>query len=171
MSLLNSKFDIVSVDNPMALAAIAQVLKVNNPPAIGSNGTPQPGVIPPGAIIEMNSAGEAVLAAAVDIVAAPLTAKLAFVTLDGNTDLSGSFVQKLTVLAGGFTMLTDQFVSGPAFLPGSQVSYGPAGATAGKVVARTVATQPLLGVVGPAGLNSVTGVLQVIVPQGAGLAG
>ena len=170
MSLLNSKFDIVSVDNPMALAAIAQVLKVNNPPAIGSNGTPQPGVIPPGAIIEMNSAGEAVLASAIDVVALPLTAKLAFVTLDGNTDLSGSFVQKLTVLAGGFTMLTDQFVAGPAFLPGSQVSYGSAG-TAGKVVARAAATQPLLGVVGPAGLNSVTGVLQVIVPQGAGLAG
>lgn len=169
MSLLNSKFDIVSVDNPMALAAIAQVLKVNNPPALGLNGTPQPGVIPPGAIIEMNSAGEAVLAAAVDVVAAPLTAKMAFVTLDGNTDLSGAFVQKLTVLAGGFTMLTDQFVAG-AYLPGLQVSYGAAGPNAGKVVLRTAATQPLLGVVGPAGLDSVNGVLQVIVPQGAGLA-
>lgn len=28
MSLLNSKFDIVSVDNPLALAALAQVLEV-----------------------------------------------------------------------------------------------------------------------------------------------
>lgn len=167
MSLLNSKFDIVSVDNPMALAAIAQVLKVNNPPAIGINGTPTPGVIPPGAIIEMNTAGEAVLANAVDVAAAPLTAKMAFVTLDGNTDVSGAFVQKLTVLAGGFTMLTDQFVAG-AYLPGAQVSYG-AGANAGKVILRTALTQPRLGVVGPAGLDTVNGVLQVIVPQGAGL--
>lgn len=169
MSLLNSKFDIVSVDNPQALAAIGQVLKVNNPPALGLNGTPTAGVIPPGAIIEMNTSGLAVLADAVDVSAAPLTAKMAFVTLDGNTDLSGAFVQKLTVLHGGFTMLTDQFVAGPAFLPGSQVSYG-AGVNAGKVIARTAVTQPLLGVVGPAGLDSVNGVLQVIVPQGAGLA-
>jgi len=168
MSLLNSKFDIVSVDNPMALAAIAQVLAVDSPPALGINGTPQPGVIPPGAIIEMNSTGKAVLASAVDVVAAPLTAKMAFVTLDGNTDLSGAFVQKLTVLAGGFTMLTDQFVAG-AYVPGAQVSYG-SGGNAGKVILRTAVTQPLLGVVGPAGLDSVNGVLQVIVPQGAGFA-
>jgi hypothetical protein len=167
MSLLNSKFDIVSVDNPLALAAIAQVLKVNNPPALGPSGTPVAGVIPPGAIIEMNSAGEAVLASAVDVEATPLAAKMAFVTLDGNTDFSGSFVQKLTVLAGGFTMVTDQYVAG-AYLPGAQVSYG-AGGDAGKVVLRTAATQPLLGVVGPAGLDSVNATLEVIVPQGAGL--
>lgn len=167
MSLLNSKFDIVSVDNPMALAAIAQVLKVNNPPALGVNGTPTAGVIPPGAIIEMNAAGEAVLADAVDVVAAPLNAKMAFVTLDGNKDYSGSWVQKLTVLHGGFTMLTDQFVAG-AYAPGKQVSYG-AGANAGKVILRTAATQPLLGVVGPGGLDTIEGVLQVIVHQGAGL--
>lgn len=170
MSLLNSKFDIVSVDNPMALAAIAQVLAVDSPPALGINGTPTPGTIPPGAIIEMNSAGKAVLASAVDVVAAPLTAKMAFVTLDGNKDLSGAFVQKLTVLAGGFTMLTDQYVAG-AFLPGLQVSYGTTGGgNAGKVILRTATTQPLLGVVGPAGLDTVNGVLQVIVPQGAGFA-
>lgn len=167
MSLLNSKFDIVSVDNPMALAAIAQVLAVNNPPALGVNGTPVAGVIPPGAVIEMNSTGKAVLADAIDVVATPLLAKMAFVTLDGNTDLSGAFVQKLTVLAGGFTMLTDQFVAG-AYLPGKQVSYG-AGGNAGKVILRTAATQPLFGVVGPDGLDSVNGTLQVIVPQHAGL--
>lgn len=168
MSLLNSKFDIVSVDNPMALAAIAQVLAVDSPPALGSEGTPTAGVIPPGAIIEMNSVGKAVLASAVNISGAgALNAKLAFVTLDGNTDFSGSFVQKLTVLAGGFTMLTDRFVAA-AYLPGLQVSYG-AGGNAGKIILRTEVTQPLLGVVGPAGLDLVNGVLQVIVPQGAGL--
>ncbi len=167
MSLLNSLFDIVSVDNPMALAAIAQVLPVNNPPAIGSNGTPAAGTIPPGAIIHMNTAGEAVLASAVDVDAAPLTASLAFVTLDGNTDISGAFVQKLTVLAGGFTMLTDQYVAG-AFAPGKQVTYGVT--VAGKVELRTAVTQPLLGVVGPNGYNVTLGTLEVIVPQGAGLA-
>ena len=163
MSLLNSKFDIVSVDNPLALAALAQVLEVLNPPALGTNGTPVPGSIPPGSIVMMDSStGKAVLASTPDISQA-VDRVLPFVTIDGNTDYSGSFVEKLTVLHGGFTMSTDQFtVAG--FTPGAPVTF-----ISGLVTLMSDRTkQQLFGFVGPAGYDAVNGVLQVIVPQGAG---
>lgn len=155
MSMLNSKFDIVSVDNPVALASLAQVLPVDSPPALGLNGTPQPGTIPPGAIVVMNSSGKAVLGTAA---ADP---QLVFVTVDGNMDFSGSFVQKLTCLHGGVTIKTDQFLAG-AYQPGLAVSF-----SAGKIKLK-VAGEQIIGFVGPGGLNSVDGVLEVILPQGAG---
>lgn len=155
MSLLNSKFDIVSVDNPVALASLAQVLPVDSPPSLGVNGTPQAGVIPPGAIVVMNSAGKAVLGST------GADPQLAFVTVDGNMDYSGAFVQKLTCLHGGVTIKTDQFVAG-AFLPGLPVSF-----SLGKVKLRAAGEQ-IIGFVGPGGLDAVEGVLEVILPQGAG---
>ena len=162
MSLLNSKFDIVSVDNPLAVAALAQVLEVDNPPAIGVNGTPTPGTIPPGAIVMMNSSGKAVLATSINPLAAlPV---LPFVTIDGNMDYSGAFVQKLTVFAGGYTMKTDQYTNA-AFLPGLPVTFA-----AGKVVLMVIGDlgiKQVFGFVGPGGLDTVEGVLEVIVPQGA----
>ena len=166
MSLLASKFDIVSVDNPVALAALAQVLAVTGGVTFNAEGTPIAGTIPAGAIVTMDhTTGAAIVAATPDISAA--NKELTFVVIDGNKDLSGSFVQKLTVLQGGFTMLTDQY-DADAFTPGLPVTFG-VGA-AGKVSLMTNrATQQLLGFVGPAGLDSVNGVLQVIVPQGCGL--
>lgn len=159
MSILNSKFDIVSVDNPVALAALAQVLAVPGGVTYNSEGTPIAGVIPAGAIVTMNGTGEAVLATTADVVASRLNAKMVFVTIDGNKDFSGSFVQKLTVLHGGFTMLTDQYDAG-AYTPGTLVSFN-----VGKIKIAG-ATDQIIGVVGPAGLDAVNGVLQVIVPQG-----
>lgn len=164
MSLLNSKFDIVSVDNPMALAALAQVLAVDSPPALPVSGTPAAGAIPPGAVVVMNASGKAVLATTPDISTAA-DKVLAFVTIDGNQDYSGAFVQKLTVLHGGFTMVTDQFVVGPAYAPGLPLTF-----TAGEVtLLSNKATQQLIGFVGPNGHNLTDGTLEVIVPQGAGL--
>lgn len=163
MSLLNSKFDIVSVDNPLAVSALAQVLEVDNPPALGSNGTPQPGTIPPGAIVKMNTSGKAVLATTPALGTPGTMPVLPFVTIDGNMDFSGSFVQKLTVFAGGYTMNTDQY-NVTSYTPGAPVTFD-----TGKV-RPAVAGDQLFGFVGPAGLDSVEGVLQVIVPQGAGLA-
>lgn len=157
MSLLNSKFDIVSVDNPTSLASLAQVLPVDSPPALGLNGTPQPGTIPPGAIVTMNTTGKAVLAT---VSSAP---QLVFVTVDGNTDFSGAFVQKLTCLHGGVTIKTDQFVAG-AYLPGNPVTFD-----TGKIKLPSAAGQQIIGFVGPGGLNTVDGVLEVILPQGAGV--
>lgn len=168
MSILNSKFDIVSVDNPVALAALAQVLTVPGGMTLNSEGTPVAGVIPAGAIVRMDAVtGEAVLATTGDVstnVAANAQNKvMTFVTIDGNKDFSGSFVQKLTVLHGGFTMLTDQYLAG-AYTPGKQVSFD-----TGKIkLADADGSDQIIGVVGPAGLDAVNGVLQVIVPQGGG---
>jgi len=165
MSILNSKFDIVSVDNPVALAALAQVLTVPGGMTLNSEGTPVAGSIPAGTIVAMDSSGFAVPAGTLDVVANRLNAQMVFVTIDGNKDFSGAFVQKLTVLHGGFTMLTDQYdvASGALNQPGWLVTF-----KAGKVH-RATANDQLFGVVGPAGLDAVNGVLQVIVPQGAGL--
>jgi hypothetical protein len=162
MSLLNSKFDIVSVDNPLAVAALAQVLEVDSPPALGANGTPTPGTIPPGAIVKMNSIGKAVLATTPALGTMATMPVLAFVTIDGNVDYSGAFVQKLTVFAGGYTMNTDQY-NVVAYTPGGALTFD-----TGKV-RPAVSGDQLFGFVGPAGLDSVEGVLQVIVPQGCGL--
>lgn len=159
MSLLASKFDIVSVDNPVALAALAQVLKVNGGMTLNSEGTPVAGSIPAGAIVKMNTTtGEAELATTGDITTR-LNTVMVFVTIDGNKDFSGAFVQKLTVLQGGFTMLTDQYDAG-AYTPGLLVTFN-----AGKIKLAG-ATDQFIGVVGPNGLDAVNGVLEVIVPQG-----
>ena len=158
MSILNSKFDIVSVDNPVALAALAQVLTVPGGMTLNSEGTPVAGVIPAGAIVTMDTDGTAILATTADVTTR-LNAKMVFVAIDGNKDFSGAFVQKLTVLQGGFTMLTDQYDSF-AYTPGMLVTFN-----AGKIK-EAGATSQFIGVVGPAGLDSVNGVLQVIVPQG-----
>lgn len=160
MSILSSKFDIVSVDNPVALAALAQVLNVTGGMTLNGEGTPVAGTIPAGAIVRMDTTtGAAVLATTGDVAAARLNTVMVFVAIDGNKDFSGAFVQKLTVLHGGFTMLTDQFDAG-AYTPGLPVSFN-----AGKIKLAG-ATDQFIGVVGPAGLDVVNGVLQVIVPQG-----
>lgn len=164
MSLLNSKFDIVSVDNPVAVAALAQVLSVTGGETFNANGTPVAGSIPAGTIVTMDhTTGFAVVGTTPDISAA--NKELPFVVIDGNMDFSGSFVQKLTVLQGGFTMETDQYDAG-AYTPGLPLTWG-VGA-AGKVSLMTNrVTQQLLGFV--FAYDAVNGVLTVIIPQGCGL--
>lgn len=167
MSILSSKFDIVSVDNPVALAALAQVLTVPGGMTLNSEGTPVAGVIPAGAIVKMDTDGTAILATTGDVssnVAANQANRvMPFVVIDGNKDFSGAFVQKLTVLQGGFTMLTDQYTAG-AYAPGAPCSF-----SAGKIVLANVnGANQIIGFVGPAGLDAVNGVLQVIVPQNNG---
>lgn len=169
MSILSSKFDIVSVENPVAVAALGIVLPANSAvvgsPVFNTNGTPTAGLVPPGAIVTMNSSGEAVLGTtAADIVTTRLGKQVAFVAIDGNMDYSGAFTNKITCLQGGFAMLTDQYTSGsPAvdFAPGKFVSF-----SAGKIIAAT-ATNQWIGVVGPAGYDAVEGTVQVLVPQGS----
>jgi hypothetical protein len=189
MSLLNSKFDITSVESPLAVAALAQVLEVAVGPASGlytgadvpnnfMGGTPLPGanLLVPGTIVMMDAAGKAVKAEApllfvegaagngkeIDAVLDPV---MPFVTIDGNTDYSGSFVRKLTVFQGGFTMQTDQLdATAGTFDIGKPVTF-----SAGKVVPRkgAHAGKQIYGFVGPAGHDTVSQTLQVIVPQGA----
>jgi len=188
MSLFQSKFDIVSVDNPVALAALAQVLEVGNigpasnlytgsgSPNDFSGGTPLQGGVSmlPGTIVLIGPDGKAILGdapilATYDDSHVPV---LPFVTIDGNTDYSGKFVRKITVFQGGFTMVTDQFSldtkgdgsEAGTFIPGHPVTF-----LGGKVIPRsgTSALRQIYGFVGPDGLNQAAGILQVIVPQGA----
>jgi len=166
MSLLNSKFDIVSVDNPLALAALAQVLESPTGMTLGVNGTPVAGDIPAGAIVTINPAnGKAALATtAADATTVALNRQLAFVVIDGDTDYSGAFVKKLTVLHGGFTMETDQFDGAiGGFTAGLPVTFD-----AGKI-RLAIEGEQILGFVGPNGGNTVSNVVQVIVPQGCGV--
>ena len=201
MSLLASKFDIQSVETPLAVAAVAQVFDIavagtvytDGASGAGdfSGGTPLSGstVINPGSIVAIGSDGKAALATAPDLWVAttgtaevanslvrkgtgsapnqsPVPALLPWVVIDGNTDFSGKFVRRVTALHGGMTILTDQVDTGPgSFTPGAPVTF-----VAGKITAQlgTSKLKQTLGFVGPLGLDS-NNVLQVIIPQGAGL--
>lgn len=160
MSLLNSKFDIVSVDNPLALAALAQVLESPTGMTLGPNGTPLPGTIPPGSIVEMGNDGKAQLATTANVTT-NLNKKMVFVALDGDQDYAGSFVKKITVLHGGFTMVTDVFDANGVYAPGVAVTF-----RNGKI-AQALETDQFIGFVGPQGLKD--GVVQILVPQGCGI--
>lgn len=173
MSLLNSHFDIVSVDNPVALASLAQVLETSTAVTYLPNGTPKPGDIAPGAIVTMEttgaSAGKAKLATS-ESGAAP---QLVFITVDGTQDFSGSFVRKLTVLHGGVTVETDQVTGAVgAFTKGAALSF-----VSGKLVPWSDGLQRI-GFVGPKGAWTVKVsanasedivVVQAILPQGCGI--
>lgn len=187
MSLLNSKFDITSVESPLAVAALAQVLDVAIPGGAqlysgtgdafqgGTPLTPDAIAYPPGTVVMMDANGKAVrcdcpvlFTAVPDAgsVAAGVDPVMPFVTIDGNTDYSGRFVRKLTVFQGGFTMQTDQYDVGTgAFAPGKPVTV-----VGGRIVPRQGANagRQIYGWVGPKGLDAVNGTLEVIVPQGAG---
>ena len=165
MSILSSKFDIVSVENAVAVAALGVVLPVAaaglGSPAFSINGTPTAGLIPPGSIVTMDAAGAAVLGSTGDIGTNPHTTKKMFFTvIDGNTDYSGAFTNKVTCLNGGFSMITDQYTAA-AFTIGAPVTV-----VGGKITLPTLATQQLYGVVGPLGYDTTEGTLHVLVPQG-----
>jgi hypothetical protein len=164
MSLLNSKFDIVSVDNPLALAALAQVLESPAGMTLGINGTPVAGTIPAGAIVTIDSNGKAALASTNVDARVIANRQLVFVAIDGDQDYSGSFVKKLTDLHGGYTMETDQLTPGLGrYAKGAPVTF-----SAGKVKPHE-ANEQIFGFVGPAGADSVKGIVQIIVPQGCGI--
>lgn len=178
MSLLNSKFDIVSVDNVVSLASLAQVLK-SGTMTLGANGTPTAGTFLPGAIVSMTAGGVAQLATTTDLTAAD--PQLVFVTVDGDADYSGAFVRKLTVLHGGVTIKTDQYRAldgaGAAitYAPGTPLTFHSgkvttvANAKAAATAGYGIPKPQLIGFVGPNGLDATEGVLEVILPQGAGV--
>ena len=212
MSVFASKFDVQSVETPLAVAAVAQVLDVAVGAVSGlytgagsvndfSGGTPLTGAvsISPGTIVSMNSSGQAapanapvlwVTATGNSEVANSFVRKasgagtlalkvLPFVVIDGNTDFSGKFSRRVTALHGGMTILTDQYTldtnyglggasngANGDFAPGLPVSF-----LGGKIVPAVLgaALRQIIGFVGPAGLDTVNGVLQVVIPQGSGL--
>jgi hypothetical protein len=162
MSLLNSNFDIITNDpHACALAGLMLMIPVASPPAPAVSGTPTPGVIGAGTIVAMDANGEAVVAdGAVNVAPSML-----FVAVDGDKDNDGAFVHVLTCLQGGGEILTEQYASG-VFVPGNPLACG-TGADVGKfVVPAGSATEQLYGIVGPLGLDTVKGVLDVLIPQG-----
>lgn len=166
MSILNSSFDVITHDPPEhAKAGLAMVLAVNSPPAVSGSGTPTAGVIPAGAIVIMNAAGQAIIA---DNNSATTNAPcLMFVTIDGDMDLDGSFVHKVTCIQGGIEIQTPQYVAA-VYNSGDMLTCGDSLATpteVGKFRAAASGEQ-IYGIVGPLGLNATKGCLDVIIPQG-----
>jgi hypothetical protein len=138
---------------------IADAIAAGNGPGVpNNNGTPAPGTILPGHIVEMNSAGNIVLGSSPDLTAE--FQKLFFVVHEGDDDFSGSFAGKIPTVHGGIRFDTELWNAG-AFAPRLPVI-----AVAGRVQLKGAFGDNIqaIGYVGPRGL--VDGVLDVIAPQG-----
>lgn len=164
MTLLNSKFDIDTHDpHPNALAGLMQVLEVKNPPAISPSGTPTPGVIGSGSIVIMDTDGKAILADNDD--AKTHAPALFFVAVDGDMDLDGAFVHKVTCIQGGAEFTVENYVAA-VYTPGQMLTCGhAAGSSIGQWRA-AVSGEQIYGIVGPRGLNAIENTLDVFLPQG-----
>lgn len=167
MSLLSgagSLFNVETIESPVALAGLVLNLSVASPPSptVNSQGTPVAGTILPGTIVVMNSSGLAALATAPDITAAEKV--MPFVVFDGNVDYSGAYVQKLTCIAGGIVFTTALFEAA-TYTPGLPLTFN-----AGQITPKTSFSdkRQIIGFVGPAGYDSVAGVVQVVMPQSIG---
>jgi uncharacterized protein YaiE (UPF0345 family) len=167
MTKFASKFDVVTHDpHPNALAGLMVVLEPYPLPSPLRNteGTPNPGTFEPGMVVMMNGDGKATLGIAPDTTAAnPI---LPFVTVDGDWDLDGAAVHRLTCIQGGLEIQTEKYTPDVAgFTPGEALTFGIA--TAGLFEKRG-ATNQIYGFVGPRGEYAVDGVdvLDVIIPQG-----
>ena len=172
MSLLNSQFDVISRDpHKNALAGLMVVLDVYGATspysALPASGTPVAGVIPAGAIVVMNTSGQAILA---NNDHTPTNFPcLMFITVDGDMDYDGSFVHKLTCIQGGgeFKLDTGNFVA-DTYLSGEMLTCGDdTGVTDESGMFRHAATdEQIYGIVGPDGYDSVNDTLSIIIPQG-----
>jgi hypothetical protein len=162
MTLLNNKFDVQTIDSPIATAALEMCLPVASPPSpsYDSQGTPVAGTIQPGSVVMMNAAGKLIAGEAPDLTAAERVVPM--VAFDGNVDKGGSLVQVVTCLLGGVVIKTDQ-VTGTSFTPGLPLTF-----SAGKFKATTgvADVHQRFGYVGPEGYDATNGVLHVIIPQG-----
>jgi hypothetical protein len=131
--------------------------------SLPASGTPQPGDIFPGAIVVMNANGNVVLADNADALTdAP---SLLFTVADGDQDLDGAFVGKVTCLQGGMELKLGEpnYVAG-AYAPGDLLSCA-SGADAGKFEA-AVAGEQIYAIVGSRGQDTTNNLLYVIVPAG-----
>ena len=164
MSDLNSLFDIVTRDpHPNALASLMVILDVSGASGPGTGGTPTPGTIGPGTIIMMDSSGEAVVGDSASW--ATSTPIMYMVAVDGDMDYDGAFLHRITCLQGGLQMSTEEFVAG-TYTPGEPLTVGTT-TEVGLLLGLTSAAEPLLGFVGPNGVNA-NGTLDVIMPQSNG---
>lgn len=133
--------------------------------SLPASGTPIAGPIPQGAIVVMNTSGEAILADNDD--ASTDFPTMMFVAIDGDQDFDGCFVHTVTCIHGGFEFKTDQYVAG-AYSPMDKLTCGDSGGgTDESGMFRAAAKgEQIYGFVGANGLDSTNGVLYVIIPQG-----
>lgn len=161
-------FDFAGCDpHAAARAGLMTTMEVEGAPgpydSLPASGTPIPGPIPQGAIVVMNGSGKAILADNDD--ASTDFPSMMFVAVDGDQDFDGCFVHTVTCIQGGFEFKTDQFTT---------AGYGPmdkltCGDTAGSDVGKfrlAAKGEQIYGFVGARGLDSINGVLYVIIPQG-----
>ena len=162
MSILTSKFDIITHDpHSNALASLVVVLDVYGAPAPSTGGTPTAGTIAAGSIVVMNSSGQAIVAD--NNLATTDAPCLMFIAADGDMDLDGAFVHKITCIQGGCEIKTPKYVAA-SYAPGAHLTCGTTG-EAGLFRAAASGEQ-IYGFVGPLGLDATNAVLDVIIPQG-----
>lgn len=170
MTRLNNVFQVRSHDPhanaKTAMMIVADVEGFAGPYAsLPASGTPTPGTIFPGAIVVMNANGNVALAdndnALTD---AP---SLLFTAIDGDQDLDGSFVGKVTCLQGGMELELDpsNYVSA-AYTPGDKLTVGDTGSTSVGQFRAAVTNEQIYALVGSRGLDVSTSILHVIVPAG-----
>jgi hypothetical protein len=175
LSGANSKFDVITHDpHPNALAGLMLVLDPDPTllpsPPFNTEGTPVAGPFQPGQVVMMDANGHAVLGVApLAAVGVPV---LPFVTVDGDSDLDGAAMHRLTCIQGGLEIITPYFeVAAPALTPGTPLTFGIT--TPGNFEERAggAATGQIYGFVGPQGQFQIDGidVLDVIIPQNTGL--
>lgn len=175
MTQLNSKFDVVSRDpHPNARAGLMVILDVEGAvgpygPGAPGTGTPVPGNIAAGMIVVMNANGRAEIAdnnpAPPGNVAAP---EMLYVTVDGDRDFDGAFVHRLTTIHGGMEIVTELFVPGLGYTPGTKLTCGDSTGVVNYsgYFRPAVAGEQIYGMVGSDGLDTVENTLHVIIPQG-----
>jgi hypothetical protein len=123
----------------------------------------------------MNTDGEAILADSdVTNVAYQATQQKTpfFVAVDGDMDYDGAYVHKVTCVQGGTEFVTDQFTTDPGLIPGAPLC--PGGTIGGDIGMFRLAVPTIVpgtdeqvyGYVGSEGVNTTTGLLHVIIPQG-----
>lgn len=168
MSQLNSKFDFHGRDpHAAAQAGLTTVLAVHGAPGPwgtpGSSGTPVAGTIVAGTIVVMNTSGKAIKADNAD--ASTNAPQMFYITVDGDADLDGAFVHRLTCIQGGSEFILDpaNFVA-DSYLPGDALSCA-SSADAGKFRKATSGEQ-IYGFVGSEGYNATDLTLHIIIPQG-----
>jgi len=124
-------------------------------------GTPTPGTVVPGSLVEINASGNLQLATSPDWTAA--MPKMIFCVFSGDDDFSGSLVGDLLCYHGGGRLDTQQYNPAGSYVPGM-----PLIASAGLFTPKVAANDhfQVIAVVGPKGLST-NGVLDVLLCQGS----
>jgi len=170
MTILNRSFDVITHDvHPNAQAALMKVFAVEGYvgpySSLPASGTPVPGSLDAGTIVVMNSNGNVAKADNDD--ASSDAPALLWTVVDGDKDLDGAFVGKVTCLQGGMELKLDSvnYVAA-AYTPGDYLTCGDAGTSSQGMWRAAAAGEQIYGVVSDEGLDATNELLYVLVPAG-----